>query len=105
MARRDVVFGEVWFCSGQSNAWLPMSFSLSRNRTYDAIRRGRFRNIRMYTVDQESQLDTDVSRVNFSFDRFIGAYPNAYDGTTWDYPSGGWLLPTVGTYPDGPVQD
>ena len=35
---RNVVFGEVWFCSGQSNAWLPMHFSLSRNRTYDALR-------------------------------------------------------------------
>lgn len=34
---RDVVFGECWFCSGQSNAWLPMHFSLSRNRTYDAV--------------------------------------------------------------------
>lgn len=34
---RDVVFGECWFCSGQCNAWLPMHFSLSRNRTYDAV--------------------------------------------------------------------
>ena len=29
---RDAVFGIVWVCSGQSNMWLPMSFSFSRNR-------------------------------------------------------------------------
>ena len=29
---QDAVFGIVWVCSGQSNMWLPMSFSFSRNR-------------------------------------------------------------------------
>ena len=34
---QDVTFGDVWICSGQSNAWLPMKYTVTRNRTYDAI--------------------------------------------------------------------
>ena len=26
-----------------------------------------------------------------------------YDATAWNYPGGGWLLPSVGDYPDGPA--
>ena len=44
------MFGEVWVCSGQSNMWLPMGFSLSRNRTYDALRAGKLSHIRLHTV-------------------------------------------------------
>ena len=45
-----MVFGEVWVCSGQSNMWLPMGFSLSRNHTYDALRAGKLSHIRLHTV-------------------------------------------------------
>ena len=33
----DLTYGDVWFCSGQSNMWLPMEHSLTRNRSYAAV--------------------------------------------------------------------
>ena len=35
----DVTFGDVWLCTGQSNAWLPMRFSLAHNASLAALRR------------------------------------------------------------------
>ena len=64
---------------------------------------GRYSQIRMYTVDQVSELDPDVDRPKFGFDRFIGTQNKPYDPTAWNYPGGGWLLPSVGTYPLGPT--
>ena len=46
----DITFGDVWFCSGQSNMWLPMHMDTSRNVTYDRILQGKYRNIRMHSV-------------------------------------------------------
>ena len=54
-------------CSGQSNMWLPMHFSLSRNMTYDAMLAGQLQNIRMNTIDMNMQLDGSVE-----FDPYIG---------------------------------
>jgi hypothetical protein len=36
----NVTFGDVLFCSGQSNMWLPMMYSLTRNRTYSLLDSG-----------------------------------------------------------------
>mgnify|MGYP002877567372 CR=1 FL=1 len=44
---RHVAFGDVWLCSGQSNMLLPLRNTFSRNRTVDAIRRGKYGNIRI----------------------------------------------------------
>ena len=41
-----VVFGDMWYCSGQSNMWLPMDHSLSRNETVAGIKAGNFSNVR-----------------------------------------------------------
>ena len=41
-----VVFGDMWFCSGQSNMWLPVDHSFSRNATADAIKAGKYTNVR-----------------------------------------------------------
>lgn len=41
-----VTFGDMWYCSGQSNMWLPVQYSFSRNDTVKAIRDGKFKNIR-----------------------------------------------------------
>lgn len=43
----NVVFGDVWMCSGQSNMWLPVANSYSRNKTADAVKAGKYSNIRM----------------------------------------------------------
>ena len=86
-------------CSWQSNMWLPMGFSLSRNRTYDRLRAGELRHIRMYTVDMNMIVDEAIH--NQSFDAYIGNPPKPYDGTAFEYPGGGWLLPSTGDYPNG----
>ena len=41
-----VVFGDMWYCSGQSNMWLPVDHSLSRNETVAAIKSGSYANVR-----------------------------------------------------------
>ena len=41
-----VTFGDMWYCSGQSNMWLPVQYSFSRNKSVAAIKAGKFRNIR-----------------------------------------------------------
>ena len=39
-------FGDMWYCSGQSNMWLPVQYSFSRNETVAAIKTGKYSNIR-----------------------------------------------------------
>jgi len=43
----NVTFGDVWFCSGQSNMGLPLKYTFDRNDTLQAIRRGHYDNIRI----------------------------------------------------------
>jgi hypothetical protein len=73
-----------------------MHFSLSRNRTYDAMLAGKLQNIRMNTIDMNMQVDS-----NPHFDPYIGVPSKPYSGTEFEYPGGGWLLPSVGDYPHG----
>jgi len=42
----DLTYGDVWFCSGQSNMELTMQFALTRNRTFAALAKGQYQNIR-----------------------------------------------------------
>jgi len=44
---RNVAFGDVFFCSGQSNMELALSFTFSRNASIAALRAGNYSNIRM----------------------------------------------------------
>jgi sialate O-acetylesterase len=41
-----VTFGDMWYCSGQSNMWLPVQYSFTRNETVAAIAAGKYTNIR-----------------------------------------------------------
>ena len=43
----NVTFGDVYFCSGQSNMELRLHFTFSRNDTLDAIGAGKYHNIRI----------------------------------------------------------
>ena len=43
-----VVFGEVWYCGGQSNMALPLMHTLSRNESRDAILAGKYANMRIH---------------------------------------------------------
>ena len=43
----NVTFGDVWYCSGQSNMWLPLLYTFSRKETHQAILDGKYHNIRI----------------------------------------------------------
>ena len=43
-----VMFGEVWYCGGQSNMALPLMHTLSRNQSRDAILAGKYANMRIH---------------------------------------------------------
>ena len=43
----NIVFGDMWFCSGQSNMWLPVQHTYQRNETARNISAGKYSNIRM----------------------------------------------------------
>ena len=50
---QHVTFGDVWYCSGQSNMWLPMAFSFSRNDSRAALLKGEIANIRVAAGDSQ----------------------------------------------------
>jgi sialate O-acetylesterase len=45
---RDLVFGDVVFCSGQSNAWLPLWFTFERNESTAKVAAGAYDNLRLW---------------------------------------------------------
>jgi hypothetical protein len=45
-----VVFGDVWYCGGQSNMALPLTHTLSRNISRDAVLAGKYGNIRIHGI-------------------------------------------------------
>eukprot|EP01044_Picomonas_judraskeda_P004478 COSAG03_NODE_394_length_8267_cov_48.943315_5_plen_355_part_00 len=44
----DLTFGDVWYCSGQSNMELSFKFTFERNSTMKEIAAGRYDNVRVY---------------------------------------------------------
>ena len=46
-----VTFGDVWYCSGQSNMALPLLHTYSRNITVAAIHAGKYNNIRIHGLN------------------------------------------------------
>ena len=51
----DVVFGDVWWCAGQSNQWLQLRYTYARNSSLAAIQAGGLDNIRLASGDSQSQ--------------------------------------------------
>ena len=41
-ALQHVTFGDVWYCSGQSNMALPLKYTLSRNQSVDMVKAKKF---------------------------------------------------------------
>ena len=46
----NVVFGDVWYCAGQSNMALPLENTMSRNSSLKAILSGKYNNIRVAQI-------------------------------------------------------
>jgi len=99
-ALNDVTFGDVWFCSGQSNMWLPMNMDTSRNQSYDAVLAGKYKNIRMHTTPHNNQPDGGWNGTDLDILKPPNPW-NPYGGT----PGGGWALPDVGTYANKTCRD
>ena len=45
---RNVSFGDVVLCLGQSNIWLPMSYDVDRHRTYASLAAGAYGHVRLF---------------------------------------------------------
>lgn len=60
---RNVTYGQVWVCSGQSNCWLPLEYTTTRNRSFAAADAGNYSNIRFYNHDTVAALDGEVPYV------------------------------------------
>ena len=58
----NVTFGDMWYCSGQSNMWLPVSSSFSRNQTVAAIKSGKYTNIRLMAGSSGSPVYANSKR-------------------------------------------
>jgi hypothetical protein len=89
----NVVFGDVVFCSGQSNMELPMNHDHSRNQTYDAVLAGRYSNIRLMEMGQNQVLDGQAP----NNDPWTIS-PSTATGDFHDAILSKWTLPTVGRY-------
>ena len=50
-----VLFGDVWFCSGQSNMELGLYYTFSRNATLQSIAASKFANVRLLHFDHNPQ--------------------------------------------------
>eukprot|EP00051_Salpingoeca_urceolata_P015084 m.193184 g.193184 ORF g.193184 m.193184 type:complete len:219 (+) comp18286_c0_seq1:167-823(+) len=46
----NVIFGDVYYCSGQSNMALPLVHTISRNKSMDAVLAGRYANMRFFDL-------------------------------------------------------
>lgn len=44
----DLTFGDIFFCAGQSNAWLPLWFTFERNATTAKVAAGGYSNLRLW---------------------------------------------------------
>ena len=47
IALADVTFGDLWYCTGQSNMWLPVLHTYWRNETARNISLGKYANLRL----------------------------------------------------------
>ncbi|CAF0867308.1 unnamed protein product [Adineta ricciae] len=80
----DILFGDVWICSGQSN--MQLTVSLIHNATEEIVNAGKYPKIRVFTADQEVSAmpleELRGIRLNWSV-----ASPNSIGGPNWNYMS------------------
>lgn len=80
LALINVAFGDVWFCSGQSNMWLPVLHTFDRNDTARNISAGKYANIRVMAG----------SSANYPYAQWPPAYGGGGGGAA-PRPSNPWL--------------
>lgn len=53
----NVTFGDVWYCSGQSNMELPLLHTFHRNQSVKDILAGKYSNIRVYLGNAKKKIN------------------------------------------------
>ena len=82
---RDVSFGDVWYCAGQSNMALSLRYTPSRNRTLDSIRDGRYSTVRI--LGMKSNMNP-YQRWSSPADAVLGGTFLEYSSTCWYFAEG-----------------
>jgi sialate O-acetylesterase len=72
----NIAFGDMWYCMGQSNMWLPVLHTYERNYTIHNISSGRYGNIRM------------MAGVSGNWPRGDPDKPTCNDPSVWPCPYG-----------------
>ena len=80
----DVLFGDVWVCSGQSN--MQMTVGMAFNATQEIANAGNFPKIRVFTAALVESL-TPVEELLGIVLNWSVASPQSIGGPTWDYMS------------------
>ena len=86
----NVMWGDVWICSGQSNMELPTHYALTRNRTYNLLDNfGAYQNIRLF------ERGAHVARWDYELahsSTFVIPPPQPSDQSTVGFgPGSGWV--------------
>jgi sialate O-acetylesterase len=80
----DVLFGDVWICSGQSN--MQMTVSSIFNGSEEIANAGNFPKIRLFTAALVASAAPVEELVNITLNWSV-ASPKSVDGPGWDYMS------------------
>jgi sialate O-acetylesterase len=80
----DVLFGDVWVCSGQSN--MQMTVGMSFNATEEIANAGNFPKIRVFTAALVEWLTPVEELLGIELNWSV-ASPQSIGGTTWTYMS------------------
>jgi sialate O-acetylesterase len=80
----DVLFGDVWICSGQSN--MQLTVSLIYNATEEIVNAGNFPKIRLFTTDQIPSATPVEESLGIALNWSV-ASPHSVGGPDWQYMS------------------
>jgi sialate O-acetylesterase len=85
----DLTFGDVLLCTGQSNMWLPLGNTFSRNLSRAKVQAGQYSNVRIYNA--QLNFPYDIARE----DIFVtgGRWSGQEVGNPTDLPRGQWRHP------------
>jgi sialate O-acetylesterase len=80
----DVLFGDVWICSGQSN--MQLTVSLIYNATEEIANAGNYPKIRVFTASRKPSASPIEELINISLNWSV-ASPHSLGGPDWEYMS------------------
>ncbi len=82
-----VTFGDVWYCSGQSNMALPLAHTMSRNISGEAISAGKYANLRIHGMAGNMNPQQNWSTVKDAYDRLTTGKKGAGQHSLFTYSS------------------